>query len=299
MGGTPLTVKPEIGLAYSGGFDIDFGRFWDLLEGLTTGITFYNTKFIGIHTNQSLLDFIPSANGFGPACGSDSTNFTPGNPGCLPGWSPTDPAIVSALQNATLGGVLPTRIYTIADNAVQNAATVWQNGLDFEINYRLPTDNMGTFSFGLTGNQIFRFSQRGGYTGPVIDIKDGNNAGRFTGIELTATANIGWTMDPFGARLSIAFQHPYNDTVTAFPYTLSGPGRLAGFQHIHAYVNYDLNLTYNLPEDLFAGVTGGMQVYATINNLLDSPPPFQDNATGNAGFNQIGRLVTLGFRKKW
>jgi hypothetical protein len=294
-GGTPLDVKPEIGVAYSGGFDLDFGRLWDVLEGLAASITYYDTKFIGIHTNQSLIDFIPEANGFGPACGSDSTNFTPGNPGCIPGWAPTDPVVVAALQDATLGGVLPTRIYTIRDNRVQNAATLWQNGLDFDANYRLATDDMGEFTFGVSGNQILRFSQRGGYTGPVTDIKNGNNAGRFLGVEMTATARIGWRMAPFSARFTISYEHPYNDVVTAFPFSLAGPGRQPGFAHISAYMNYDVNLTYDLPED----VMSGMQVYTTINNLLDTPPPYIDATSGNAGFNQIGRLVTLGFRKKW
>jgi outer membrane receptor protein involved in Fe transport len=102
-------------------------------------------------------------------------------------------------------------------------------------------------------------------------------------------------MDPFTARLTISYQHPYNDVVNAFPFSLAGPDRLAGFAHIHAYLNFDLNLTYDLPDDILPG----MQVYTTINNLADSDPPYIDNSAGNAGFNQIGRLVTLGFRKKW
>ena len=72
-----------------------------------------------------------------------------------PGWSVTDPTIQTILPGRPLNNALLPRLYSIQDGRQQNAFNLWQNGLDFSINYRMSTDDMGDFSFGLSGNQNF------------------------------------------------------------------------------------------------------------------------------------------------
>jgi iron complex outermembrane receptor protein len=40
-------------------------------------------------------------------------------------------------------------------------------------------------------------------------------------------------------------------------------------------------------------------VNLNINNILDTDPPFFNNSSGSQGGSAIGRMVTVGVRKKW
>ena len=207
--------------------------------------------------------------------------------------------IQNLVASASLTAPLPARIYTIRDNRVINAFTLWQNGLDFEARYRYRTDNYGNFNFNLSANQIFRFTQKGGQLGALVDIKDGNNAGRFTGIEMQGRASVGWQLSPYSANVAVNYSHPYHSNVTAFPYNLAGPGRLANFMHVGALVTADVNFAYDLPNDWLSGTLSGTQISLNLRNVLDSTPPFVDNTNGMDVGNQIGRTVEIGLRKKW
>jgi outer membrane receptor protein involved in Fe transport len=94
--------------------------------------------------------------------------------------------------------------------------------------------------------------------------------------------------------LSLNFQHPYHIGVTTFPFSLPGPGRPANRQNVGAYATADLNFGYNLPENWVSGASVNM----TISNVLDSNPPYVDNANGSSGISPIGRLVEVGLLLK-
>jgi hypothetical protein len=44
---------------------------------------------------------------------------------------------------------------------------------------------------------------------------------------------------------------------------------------------------------------GGTQLDVSISNLLDTNPPFQDNANGFGAGSQLGRLVSIALRKSF
>ena len=173
-----------------------------------------------------------------------------------------------------------------------------QEGLDFGIHYRLNTDELGTFNFGVDGNQLISFTQQNQTPGAVpVTIVDGDNNGRETGIELTALASVGWRLNPFSAQLQVQFGHPYSIANSNFPYNLAGPGRPAGVQHVGALYNANLHVTYDMPGEWFTGA--GMRVFANLNNILNTRPPYGDNTGGAVGGNPIGREVILGFSKEF
>jgi hypothetical protein len=44
---------------------------------------------------------------------------------------------------------------------------------------------------------------------------------------------------------------------------------------------------------------GGTQLDVSISNLLDTDPPFQNNANGMGAGSQLGRLVSIALRKNF
>ncbi len=294
--GSPF-LKPQLGQTYSVNLVFDnFGKFWDVLEGLSTQFTYYQAKFSGAITNIGIITSqtnagLPNLTTFGPA------NCTGSGAGtvCTPGWAPSDPVIQNLLVQAPLSDPLPTRIYSVLDNSVQNAYTLWQNGLDFSVNYRLQTDDYGAFTFGLTGNQILRATQQNGAGTVPFDTKNGHNPGRFSDIEFTGRLAINWQMAPYRVGLSLNYQHPYNIANSTFPFNFPGPDRTASKQHIGAQQTVDLSFGYDLPDEWLSGTS----LNANINNLFDTDPPYRNNSSGYVGGNVIGRTVTIGIRKKW
>ncbi len=292
IGGGYAGLRPELGQSYSANLVFDnFGKFWDVLEGLSTQVTYYQAKFTGAITNIGIVTSaavpgIPELTTFAPIAGTGGT----------PGWAPSDPYIQALLPGRPLNNPLPARIYTIQDNRQKNAYNLWQNGIDFNVNYRFSTDDYGDFTLGVSGNMILRASQKNGPSGVIFDAKGGNNGGRFTNDELTGRVNINWHFDPFTVGLSFSYQHPYNQSnVTTFPFNLPGPGRLANYQHISALQVIDLNVGYNLPEEWLSGT----KLNVTVNNLFDTAQPYRNNTSGTASGSDIGRTLTVGIVKKW
>ena len=317
-GGKP-GLKPEIGQSYSANLLLDFGKFVDVLDGLTMQVTYYQAKFTGAVTTIGIQAGLPGLTTFAPANGCNAATFgitcglsgVPSTLGNQPGWSSTESIVQDLALQAPLNVPFPNRVYSIFDGRQTNAFSLWENGLDFSVNYRLSTDSLGDFAFGLSGNQILRFSQQNGPGGPIVNIIDGNNSGRFSANELTARASVNWHLDPFSVGLAMNFQHPTNDTNSAFPWNLAGPAgtgsaqcpgfsRCAGWEHLGALVTYDLNASYDLPGDMLGGFTNGTSLNLSVNNVLDTPPPWFDSASGADGVGSaIGRVVNVSLRKKW
>jgi iron complex outermembrane receptor protein len=287
-GGKP-GLKPETGTTYSFGIDFDAGKFFNVLDGLTGEVTYYQAKYENLITSIGLQTAQPALTFFGPAA-------TAANP--KGGWLSTDPFIQSRLIYP-LQTTLPTNIYTFFDGRQSNAYTLWQNGIDFGVHYVMDTD-IGTWVAGLNGNEILRFTQRNVGQTNLIEIKNGKalGAGRFAGQELTWRATLDWRQDAYRLGLGFNFQSPYFVALNTFPFTLAGPDRPAGAEKVGALFTVDLNAAYTIPETWYKGL-GGTQVSLNVSNLLDTDPPFQDNANGFGPGSQLGRLVTVSLKKSF
>jgi iron complex outermembrane receptor protein len=289
-GGKP-GLRPEIGMTYSAGFDFDLGKFFPVLEGLSGEVTYYQAKYAGLVTSIGLQTAQPGLTFFAP-------------PG---GWTQTSPFIVNVLSTGyPLTSTLPSTIYTFFDGRQTNAYTLWQNGLDYGLRYVFNTD-WGTFHAGINGNEILRFTQRNeGPNNPLIDIKNGKagSSGRFAGQEMTWRATAGWNQGPYQLQLAFNFQSPYFASVTAFPYnrvTSFDPAAQAGvtagnLQKIEPLETLDLTAGYVIPAGWYHGLEG-TEITLSVTNLLDTDPPFQDNANGFGPGSQLGRLVTVSLKK--
>ena len=270
-------IGPETGMSYSAGTDIDAGKLIPALEGLVASVTYYNIKFVGYITGGGVTTFQPQVISFAP-------------PG---GWDINGTVIQQVLAGNSGGSSLPSTIYVVSRGGVQNAFNLWQQGLDFSISYRLNTDNLGTFNFSESGNQILG-AQQGSNNVPRVSTVDGRGNGRQTNIELTSVTSVNWHLDAYSAQLQFSYAHPFSLANTNFPYNLAGPAG-QGYQHVGAQYNVNLHTAYNLPNDWVSG----MQVFANIQNLLDTPLPFSNAGSVSNGQpvgNPIGREFILGFR---
>ena len=284
QGGFGRVLGPETGLSYSAGMDVDAGKVVSVLDGLNLSATYYNTKFVGYLTNQTVNATVPSTNILAP----------------IGGWTPTSPFIQQLVATRSLSLVLPPLIWSVVDNSVINAFNLWQEGVDFAINYRYLTDDIGTFTFGLNGNQVIRFAQ-GRSEDVAVSIVDGANSGRQAGVELTMTGNLGWKMDAFQVQLTAQYAHPFTVINTAFPYNLqqSGTSEPPGTSHVGPLWNANVHFAYDLPENFWGAGnwTAGTNIFLNVQNFLNIPPPYNDSASGSSGGNQIGREYIIGFRK--
>jgi hypothetical protein len=219
------------------------------------------------------------------------TTFAP--PG---GWTPTSPAVISALGNEPLNATLPATIwyYTLAGQ--NNAYKLWSNGLDYGVNYRFDSD-IGSWRLGLNGNEILRFTQQNiGSTVLFTDLNgNGGSAGRFQAQQMTFRATVDWSMDAYRIGLGFNFQSAFKAANSNFPYNQTAFG---GFQHVSPLQTVDLNAGYTIPQGFYQGLDG-MQVNLTVTNLFDTNPPFFDTAAGFNVGSQIGRIVTVALKKSF
>jgi hypothetical protein len=127
---------------------------------------------------------------------------------------------------------------------------------------------------------------------------------QFPEIQLQSRGDISWSDGPFALDLFVNYTGGYRNWANpANPITHDANGNPnGGGDIVKSYMTFDLHAAYTLP----AGMLEGDQVYVTVNNLLDSNPPFY-NAAGQAVLtgtddlvtSPLGRLVTLGVRAKF
>ena len=94
-----------------------------------------------------------------------------------------------------------------------------------------------------------------------------------------------WSADAF---VNYTNAYDYRRATSAFP----------DGQRIDAYTTIDTHLAYDFDD---GGWMSGGQVFVDVNNLFDEEPPFVNTSGGfsSAEASPIGRVVTVGFRKRW
>ena len=302
IAGGHLGIQPARGKSINFGIDVDAGKLVGL-DGLVANITYWQFSYLGLVTGGAAVH--PSLTFFAP-------------PG---GWTQTSAYMQTFLADRSLSLSVPPQIWATVDNRLNNSFDVWMNGIDYNVSYTLRTDDWGSFRFNTVGTELLRYSQAphviGGVTGEgvIVDTKDGKNQPRYgnAALEWQFRATVGWQGDNLGVTLGFNYIHPGVGTDNAFPYSLSGPNRgqidpttgvwkSAGFYHTEALQVFDLTVNYDVPEG-FLGLSDnlakGTQLSMKIANLLDTNPPFSPaNSSGFVTGSPIGRMVTVGIRKK-
>ena len=296
-------LHPATGRSDEFGIDLDFGRLVGF-DGLTVNITYWDINYRGLITNQQTQNNVPQLSTFAP----------------IGGWTPTSPAIQKFIAGRPLTLAMPTTIWYLFDQRLQNAYNIWENGIDFAANYTLRTDDLGTFHLGASGTELLRYTTQAAVTGaPLLETLHGRNAPRYPSAELQARFSLGWAYDAFNSTLSVNYQHPASGTFSTYPYNLAPPvgsdryfsqgaegqekAGSGGTVHVPGFVQFNLAANYALPSG-FLGMPGlvsdGMSVSLNIDNIFDNNPSWSPtSANGYVNGSPVGRLVTLGVKKKF
>ena len=280
IGGPNPDLKPMTGRSYSAGFDLEGGDLWRPLEGLHASVTYWKTffydgitlasnigaGFLSVPQLEPLLEVAPFA---GP-------------------WTAASPNIAAYLQANKLTSTLPQNIYFVAHQIRVNGFTIIGDGLDIAVNYDLPTEDFGEFSWGYDATWKIDWREKGGPHQAPGNYTSYLN-GRFNTSVIFAEAlegrmHLGWAMDPVVATLFWNYTAPYWVQNSAGPY--APPNRpdgyptgvptslyTGGYQRVQANSTFDLNIDYKLPNDWLDGWTSGTVLSLNVRDLFATAPP--------------------------
>jgi iron complex outermembrane receptor protein len=285
--GNNVDLKPQIGKNYS--LSVSYEPHWldQMSAALSASVTFWGADYSDvISTSQS-----------GPAVDIM-------NPGLnyLFIVNPTPEQIAQQIANRTALSAIPANIQYIFDTRLQNLLSYQAQGFDILLGSRVDTD-FGSFSLALNAEAKTKFAKAAFPAAPWTNsLNIGNTSNTFSPVAQAGRASLGWDFENYRFRLFVNHIGAYYQTNTAALYaaapcpantTVSG----AGCQKISPQTTFDLYLGTTVPEELFAG----SEVFVAMQNIFDKAPPFVDTPSGYDPLwsNPIGRLVSVGLRKKW
>lgn len=174
-------------------------------------------------------------------------------------------------------------IYSVRLLRRANLAEVSTDGLDFDISYRFNPNESSAVTLQLNGNYVFTYDQRAAAGSVKVDqFLFGQPRFRMRG-------QAGGTFGPLTAVMMANYNHSYKAQ-----YSLST--NLPAVEKIDSYTTIDLHLGYKLPE---IGLLAGTEFTLDVDNAFDVDPPFARANTGYGNGNVLGRVVTLGIRKRF
>jgi iron complex outermembrane receptor protein len=266
------------------------GGDWDpsFVHNLRLSLTFWHNDLLGAIT-------APTAAFAVKAAGLNSLlQIYPG------GATPAQIAAITA--GRPLQTSIPAQVFFSYDFTQRNALNLEVEGFDGSINYAFDTD-YGRFNLDAVASRKTKFDQQVGTGGAHFSVlgTTGFNT-TFPSIRLDSRTGFGWE-SKFGVVADLFWNHTSsyhnwsNTTVT--PITRNAAGvPTGGGDTVKANDTIDLHVAYNVPGE---GYVKGLQVYLDVSNLFDNDPPFYNTANGFDPFggNPLGRLTSVGFRKRW
>ncbi len=282
-------LKPQEGKTFSVGFDLNL----QAVPGLKVSGTFWSSEYIGAVTAPQA---VVAANSAGLAY---SYTFYPAPTGATS-------AQIDAMTAGLSPGVRPAATYFFYSFQQKNALNLYANGVDAEIGYTFDT-GIGTFSADLSWSEKLKMEESLGVGGEKFDIL--NTSGfntTFPSIGRAANLDLGWKRNAISANLQFNYTGPYknwsNTAGQGHPSwaivnnSVNSP--VGGGQPIGSAVTSDLHVAYNFEDD---GMLKDLTISLDVQNVTDEKPNFFNVANGydtNAA-SPLGRLVSLGLKKKW
>ncbi|HEY4076332.1 MAG TPA: TonB-dependent receptor [Rhizomicrobium sp.] len=296
-GGLFVDVKPETGITWSVG--MDYTPSW--LEGFHSSLTLFNTSFKGAvnaaHIQQtanvpSLFKFFNVCNNGAGCSQAQIDTFTNSGNGAIVGALPSGP------------------VYYLWAHDETNFLYLRVQGIDLDASYDFDMGDYGSFHI---GDYLTLFTQfKEGYDGANYFSIKGTSGfnGTFSSLEYNTRLNVGWIGGPWALDAFVNYMpgyHNWNST-SVTPLNPNALGTPTNGDKVDSLTTLDLNIAYNFED----GWLGGDQIYAHINNLFDTDPPFINTTANGAGassaaafgfnaFNAspIGRTVSVGMRAKF
>jgi iron complex outermembrane receptor protein len=182
------------------------------------------------------------------------------------------PSIASVYAN----GAVP---YVLFDARRYNLGTIKQNGIDFDESYRYQS-GFGVWSGDIAGSYTLKRETQSVTNSPFVNNLDNGTA------RLHFSASLDWQLGGFGARATAYYSGGY-PVLGLAPQT-----RVGSFMPIDFFFNYDFSAE--------KGVLKDTSLLLNLENAFNRAPPFYNANPGvPASTSTYGRLISVGFRKKF
>jgi hypothetical protein len=136
----------------------------------------------------------------------------------------------------------------------------------------------------------------------------GNTANTFSPLRFAGRGSLSWRKEAWRADLFANYVDDYYLTDATIPFAnVPCPANVTttgvGCQHVGSYTTFDTHISYDFQN---GGLLSGLQLFGDVRNLTDKRSPFINstdtisaNGSLNTYGNPLGRVVSVGFRKKW
>jgi iron complex outermembrane receptor protein len=264
-------LKPQKATTWSLGMDVDP----PFAPGLRLSGTYYNITYKDIITQVPFVNQAVYFSTYAPQ------SFT---------LNPTLAQINEALADDPDGAgtppcaPLPTCVYGIEDVRKQNLSGFKQSGIDFAASYATAT-GFGGVDFNVGGTYIL--TRAGAPTAGAAFKSELDTFNSRLKVRTTLGADVGQLRGQATWNFSQGFDVP--------------PSGLANQTHVGDFNTVDLYFKYDFNQE---GMFNDLELNLTVTNVFDQDPPVYygggiSSRLGFANGNTFGRLVQVGFKKKF
>lgn len=191
----------------------------------------------------------------------------------------------NSILTGSINDCLNRDIAAVADIRLANLAVLKTSGIDLLVGHELQT-RLGTLSSQLSATHLLDYSRGQFKDSPLTELLNTPD----NPVDTRVRASFSWDYSGSGTTLFVNYMDGYMDT-------MSVPSRT-----IDSWTTFDVQARYGAsPGDprRFNGITLSL----TVQNIIDTNPPFYNNAQGigydPSNADLLGRFVSMQIRKAW
>jgi iron complex outermembrane receptor protein len=274
----------------------------NFLKGLDFQVTWWRVQINGPITGTS-----PST---GNGLNDPNTRFLfilPGDPQFA---TAVNYALTNPLAGSNVSGINPASVKWIEDGSARNLGSKDTEGLDFVASYDWDMGSLGAWNAGVTGSYFFHDFVQNLPNTPEVDTFHDTTTGETRAEKLRYRARLGWSDGSFSITGFMDYQsHVYSTNqlpsaavLASFPNLVANPFLL---NLVPSSYLFDISLGYNTGTTPANDYLKNINVFLTVNNIMDRQPQFQYGGVSNAyayypsGISPIGRNWRLGITKQF
>jgi iron complex outermembrane receptor protein len=281
----------------------------DFLKGLDIQATLWR-----VHIKEPIA-------GLGPTTGNGMNDPTTRFLFILPGDPQFAAAVNFALTNPLAGsnvvGINPASVKWIEDGSARNTGSKDTEGVDFNVSYDLDLGDIGAANAGVSGTYYLHDFVQLVDGAPVNDTYNDSATGQTRSEKFRYRGRMGWANGPYSATVFVDYQsHIYStntlptaSVLAPFPNLVANPMLI---DLVPSQYLFDVSLGYNTGVMPANDYLKNINIFFTVNNILDRKPPFQYGGAANAfafyaggtgttggGISPAGRSWRLGVTKQF
>ena len=287
-GGAPLTgfaySGPNLNLAPEEATTWSIGGDWEVTNNLRFSATYWNVKYIN-QVDSYLADL---------AILTRESQFN-GTGIILRGTEARDRVLQLLAQGVTLArgtfpGGDPNNVTLYVDGRNNNLGQSNTSGIDFSVNWRVPTDNAGIFTLNGSATYLTNYKIAVSPAGTPIDKRNTI----FNPLKFKARASLTWEFDALLAQATLTHVNGYLNTA------------ITPNQKVSSFNPVDLVLAFKLGKMGAPAALEGVTLKLEVRNLFDAAPPYVNlapSSNGSGGYDAtaaspLGRVIAASLRVK-